>query len=289
MVSVIKYYNESWENSHKYIKENSVDLFFCDPPYFISGNKTNRVMFDSGFRNDWDRQWKNKEEYYAWVSSWMEVMYKQMKDNASAYICISWEHSGEFKNLLSKVGFKIQNRITWKRDKGRGSKKNWKSMHEDIWFVTKTNNYNFNADAVKIEKTVIAPYRDKDGNPKDWFMKDGKPIRYTYQGNIWTDIVVPFWSMKEVRSYAMTKKSKDNNLPKHSTQKPKDLVKRCILASSNSGDLVVDFFAGSGTTLISCVELERDCIVFDISKLCINMLEKRIENELINYEYNIGT
>jgi len=279
---MLKYYIDTCLNSSDYIKEGSVDLFFCDPPYFISGNKvSNEDDTNSSERTDWDRQWKSKNEFYDWSLSWMKLMFKQLKITGSAYICISWEHSGKFQELLVSCGFNIKNRITWKRDKGRGAKTNWKSMHEDIWFVTKTNKYTFNIDDIMVEKDVIAPYRDEKGNPKGWdYNSEGKPTRLTYPGNLWTQFTVPFWSMKEVRSYAKTKKSFNNVLKKHNTQKPKDLVKTCIKASSNVGELVVDYFIGSGTTIIAAKELNRDVIGFDISPKCVEMLKTRLNNEV---------
>ena len=277
----ITYYNTSCLFSSKYIEDESVDLFFCDPPYYISGNSKKNNDITSSKRADWDTQWENKEAFYSWTYTWLELMYKQLKPSGSAYICICWEHSGKFHEMLEKIGFNILNRITWKRDKGRGSSKNWKSMHEDIWFVSKSKKYIFNVEEVKVKKEVVAPYKDAEGNPKDWFIdSNGKKIRYTYPGNIWVDFTVPFWSMKEVRSYAKTIRSPENTLIKHNTQKPKDLVKRCICASSNKGDLVVDYFAGSGTTALAALELERKVIVFDISATCISMLEKRLINEI---------
>ena len=276
----LKAYPLSCFESDNFIENNSVDLFFCDPPYFISGTSAKQDLI-FGDRMDWDRQWKSKEEFYRWSAEWMSLMYKQLKPTGSAYVCICWEHSGKFQDILSKIGFNIINRITWKRDKGRGSTHNWKSMHEDIWFVSKSSKYVFNVEAVMVEKDVIAPYKNKDGSPKDWFVDaDGNKKRYTYPGNIWVDFVVPFWSMKEVKSYAKTKKTPNNVLTKHNTQKPKDLVKRCLLASSNEGDLVVDYFSGSGTTAIVAIELGRKAIVFDTNKLCMEMLEARLTNEL---------
>lgn len=279
----VRIINESWENSSNYIQENSIDLFFCDPPYFISGKKSENEEIDqnSGDRQDWDRQWENIDDYLSWTERWMRLMFAQLKPNGSAYICISWEHSGKFHQLLEKVGFKIQNRITWKRDKGRGSRTNWKNMHEDVWFVTKhATDYVFNVDSVMVEKEVVAPYRDAEGNPKDWYeTEDGRKVRMTYPGNLWTEYTVPFWSMKEVRSYAKTKKTPENELPKHNTQKPKDLVKRCIMASSNEDALIIDYFSGSGTTAIASKELKRRFIGFEISPLCVKMAIKRLEAE----------
>ena len=257
-------------NSPKHIKDKTVNLFFCDPPYNILSGQ------------EWDSQWKNNEEFYAWTEEWIQLMYNQLKDDGSAYVCISWQHSHMFHMILEKVGFRIVNRITWKRDKGRGSKTNWKSMHEDIFLVTKGSRYTFNIDDVMVEKKVIAPYKDKDGNPKDWWVNDnGEKVRLTHPGNLWTDFSVPFWSSKEVRSYAKTKRTPDNTLQKHPTQKPKDLVKRCILASSNKNDLVVDYFLGSGTTLVVCNELGRKCIGFEVDEQYHKIIETRVKNERV--------
>ncbi len=277
----IEYYNESFEQSVKYIKPNSVDLFFLDPPYYISGNKKNIDLTD-GDRSDWDSQWKTKDDFYQWIKKSLELAYLQLKPTGSLYLCISWQHSHHFHSLLEKVGFNVQNRITWKRDKGRGSKNNWKSMHEDIFFATKhKDNYTFNIDDVMVEKDVVAPYRNSDGTPKGWWVnEDGKKVRLTYPGNIWTDLCVPYWSMHEVKSYAKTKKTPDNKFKKHNTQKPKELVKKCILASSHVNDLVVDYFSGSGTTAVVCAEQDRKCITFDVNKTYIEILKTRLKKEV---------
>jgi site-specific DNA-methyltransferase (adenine-specific) len=282
MLPSVDYYIDSCINSNKYVEDGSVDLFFNDPPYFISGSSTNKATDStSGLRNEWDRQWKNEKEFYEWTDVWMSLMYSQMKETGSGYVCISWQHSGKFHELLRNNKFKIRNRITWKRDKGRGALNNWKSMHEDIWFFTKSNHYTFNVSDVMEIKNVVAPYKDKSGNPKGWFVdEDGNNVRYTYPGNLWTEFTVPFWSMHEVRSYAKTKRTPKNKYPKHNTQKPKDLVKKCILASSNKGDTVVDYFVGSGTTAIASFEVGRNSIVFDISETCIGMLKQRLKSEV---------
>lgn len=278
---MIKYYNESWENSSNYINPESVDLFFLDPPYFISG-KSKSPDLEMGMRADWDCQWNSLQQYEEWTDSYLKLAYNQLKPTGSIYVCISWQNSPTIHKLLEQNGFTILNRITWKRDKGRGSNTNWKSMHEDIFFAVKDKrNWTFNIDDVKIKKSVIAPYRNEDGTPKDWWVdENGEKVRLTHPGNLWDEFCVPYWSMNEVKSYAKTKRTPGNTLTKHNTQKPKDLVKRAILASSNPGDLVCDYFSGSGTTAIASEELCRNSIVFDINKNCIKMLQTRIENEL---------
>ena len=253
--------------SPEFIDNNSVDLFFQDPPYFTTSI-------------DWDNQWKNNEEYYAWCRLWISDMYDQLKENGSAYVCCQWLHSGMYQVMLQEAGFNILNRITWKKDKGRGSNSNWKQMHEDIWFVSKSKNYTFNVNDIKIEKKVIAPYKDDEGKPKDWWVnKKGEKVRLTYPGNLWETISIPFWSSHEVKSYAKSKKSPNNKFQKHSTQKPKELVKRCILASSNEGDFVVDYFGGSGTTLIAANETQRICTIFEKDKTYCEIIKTRVKNE----------
>ena len=261
-------HNNDCANSLSVIDAASVDLFFVDPPYFTTAI-------------EWDNQWKNNEEYYAWCKTWIANMYAQLKDTGSAYICCDWHHSGAYQTMLQEAGFNILNRITWKRDKGRGAATNWKQMHEDIWFVSKTKKYTFNIDSVKVKKKVIAPYKDESGNPKDWWIDEetGEKVRLTHPGNMWEDFSVPFWSSKEVRSYAKTKRTPNNMFEKHNTQKPKDLVKRCIMASSNTGDLVVDYFGGSGTTLIAAKELNRSCIIFEINSTYYEIIKTRLQNE----------
>jgi site-specific DNA-methyltransferase (adenine-specific) len=263
-------YHSDCLESNNYIDPNSVDLFFTDPPYYTTSI-------------EWDKQWKNNEEYYQWCKIWIKNMYLQLKDTGSAYICCQWQHSGMYQVMLQEAGFNILNRITWKRDKGRGSSSNWKQMHEDIWFVSKSKTYTFNINEVKIEKQVIAPYKDENGDPKDWWVNEnGDKVRLTHPGNLWETFSIPFWSSKEVRSYAKTKRTPNNKFEKHNTQKPKDLVKRCLIASSNKNDLIVDYFGGSGTTLIASKELERNCVIFEKNNTYIDIINTRLNSEIEN-------
>ncbi|HUT21933.1 MAG TPA: DNA methyltransferase [Candidatus Bipolaricaulota bacterium] len=236
--------------SIKLLPNNSIDLILTDPPY------NNRKNFGDGTVN------LSETEFEKWNDSWIKECFRILKPNGSIYVCIDWQNSGLIQDVLKKY-FIIKNRVTWKREKGRGSKTNWKNNMEDIWFATKSNDYTFNVDQVKIKKEVIAPYTDSAGNPKDWIEEDGKKFRMTCPSNIWTDLTVPFWSMPENTE--------------HPTQKPEKLIERIILASSSEEDLIFDPFLGSGTTCAVAKRLKRKYLGFEINKKYYILASKRLD------------
>ena len=248
-----KIFHDDFLTTSKFLPSESVDLIVTDPPYTISKE------FGKG------KVSTNKIKFKDWCQEWINECYLLLKQNGSIYICINWEASSIIEQLLQDK-FIIRNRITWKRDKGRGAKKNWKNNMEDIWYATKSDDYTFNLENVMIEKEVIAPYVDKDGKPKDWQEIDGKKIRMTHPSNIWTDMTVPFWSMAENTE--------------HPTQKPEKLIERIILASSNKNELVFDPFMGSGTTAIVAKKLNRNYLGFEIEKKFFTLIQKRIASNL---------
>ena len=232
------------------LPDESVDLIFADPPYNKGKDYGNNKMR------------KSSSEYEKWNREWIESAYSLLKPSGSIYICSSWKYSGLFQKIIEDY-FEIKNRITWRREKGRGSKRNWKNNMEDIWFGVKSNEYTFNIEDVKIKKEVIAPYKE-NGKPKDWKETDEGRYRYTHPSNIWTDTVVPFWSMHE-------------NTP-HPTQKPEMILERIIKASSNRGDVVLDPFMGSGTTATVSARLSRQFIGFEINEEYVRLSLKRLDS-----------
>lgn len=236
-----------------FLPNNFIDLLFIDPPYNLY------KKFNSGEFKE-----MNDEDYREWIDSWLSKLIRLLKKNASIYICADWKSSNAVY-IAAKKYFKIRNRITWEREKGRGSKKNWKNCTEDIWFCTISDEYTFNLDDVKIKRKVIAPYKTADGKPKDWKSASGGEkdnYRITHPSNIWTDITVPFWSMPENTE--------------HPTQKPEKLLAKIILASSNKGDFIFDPFAGSGTTLVTAKKLGRDFAGIEIDEYYCCLAQKRI-------------
>lgn len=233
-----------------FLPDKFVDLLFVDPPYNLdkcfNGRRFTKTSLD---------------EYQTWIDLWLSQLVRLLKPTASVYICADWLSSSSV-HIVAEKYFKIRNRITWEREKGRGALQNWKNCSEDIWYCTVSDDFTFNVEAVKLKRRVIAPYTLKNGDPKDWEKSEDGNFRLTFPSNLWTDLTIPFWSMSENTN--------------HPTQKPEKLVAKVILASSNPKDVILDPFLGSGTTSVVAKKLGRRFVGIEIDKMFCCMAEKRL-------------
>jgi len=241
------------------LPDRFVDLLFLDPPYNL--NKTfNGRKFSK----------RSEQEYTSWLTGVLALLTPCLKPTATIYICGDWRTSHSIFEAATEF-FRVRNRITWEREKGRGAKTNWKNSSEDIWFCTATNDYCYNVEDVKVRRQVIAPYRNGDGTPKDWEQTKSGNYRDTHPSNLWTDISIPFWSMPENTD--------------HPTQKSEKLLAKLLLASSNPGDMVFDPFLGSGTTVVAAKKLGRRFLGIEIDEefamLALRRLERAEEDPTI--------
>lgn len=233
-----------------YLPQGFVDLLILDPPYNL-----NKCFNNQKFTK------QPVDDYTEKLRRMFFCLKLTLKKTASIYICGDWHSSASIYTAASQF-FTVRNRITWEREKGRGSKTNWKNSSEDIWFCTASDDYTFNVDAVKLRRRVLAPYKE-DGQPKDWQDTGNGKFRDTAPSNFWTDITIPFWSMPENTD--------------HPTQKSEKLIAKLILAGSNPGDFVLDPFAGSGTTAVVAKKLGRRYLGIDMDEEYCLLAEQRLE------------
>lgn len=222
------------------LPSRSVDLLFLDPPYNLTKSFNGRIFSQ-----------QDEADYTEWLDGVIRNLLPYLKLTATVYICGDWRTSHSIFEAAARH-FTIRNRITWEREKGRGAKANWKNASEDIWFCTVSDEYFFDVEAVKLRRKVIAPYTHFDGSPKDWDRAEDGNFRDTHPSNLWTDISIPFWSMPENTD--------------HPTQKSEKLLAKLLLASSKSGDYVLDPFLGSGTTAVVSKKLGRRCFGIEIDQ-----------------------
>jgi len=248
------------------IPDGCANLIIIDPPYNLRkdfGDKTFKTM--------------KTGEYEDYLRSWFHKVCKKLTPDGSLYMCGDWKCTSSIQRVIEEE-LTILNRITWQREKGRGAQTNWKNSMEDIWFAVKNpNDYYFDVNAVKVKRSVIAPYKSK-GQPKDWEDTDDGKYRLTCPSNFWDDITVPFWSMPENTD--------------HPTQKPEKLYAKLILASSREGDLVFDPFLGSGTSAVVAHKLGRRYLGIEIDRHYSLLAAKRLlmadeNNSIQGYEDGI--
>jgi site-specific DNA-methyltransferase (adenine-specific) len=232
------------------LPEGTFDLLLADPPYNLS-----KEFGSEKFTR------RTSDSYEEWLDSWLGPCVRLLKPTASIYVCGDWRSAAAIQRAGTKY-FKLRNRITWEREKGRGARRNWKNNSEDIWFFTVSDEYTFDLEAVKQRRRVIAPYRE-NGRPKDWEHTENGNYRDTHPSNIWTDISVPFWSMRENTD--------------HPTQKPEKLLAKIILASTRPGELILDPFAGVGTSAVVAKKLGRRFVAIEADEHYCLLALKRLE------------
>ena len=238
----------------KEIRNESVDLIFADPPYNLSGNglkwEGNKTGGDWYMVNeDWDRM--SVPEYMRFTEQWIGACDRALKDGGSIYICCTYHNIAEAMIVLKQLNYKINNLITWQKTNAMPNMTRRVFTHSSefvVWAV-KGKKWIFNYEELR----EINPDRQKDGSLKQ--MRD-----------VW---LLPLVQGKE-------RLRGNDNRALHPTQKPEEMLKRIILASSKRGDLVLDPFLGSGTTGVIAKRLGRNWIGIEKNQAYVKAAEERI-------------
>lgn len=193
-------------------------------------------------------------------------MKRVLKQNGSIYLQMDYKISHWLRLIMEDVGLLFQNQIVWHYGLGNNNKKrNWQDKHDVILFATKSKNYTWNDMRGEVTPQMKAKYchKDEGGNymmsyGKKYYLKGGKRM-----GNVF-----------DMPNLSAT----DGERLGYSTQKPKELIKRFVLASSNENDVVADYYLGSGTTAEVCKELNRNFIGCDIGQKAIEITKQRLSD-----------
>lgn len=226
-------------------------IFYCDAfklIKYLDTESIDLICIDPPYGIKYlDQDWDSIEiDWFMFFKEFNRIL----KPNGNLIMFQGWSNVVD-TIILSKYLFKLNNWIIYDRIKGRGAKYNFVSTREDILWFTKGDNYTYNKISSNIKKKT-----------KGFGLKNNN--EYRALSNVWYDIppIVP-WS-----------KEKNN----HPTQKPLKLIERIIKIFSNNNDLVLDCFAGSGTTAIACENLERNFIVCDNNLDYFNIMKERLDN-----------
>ena len=230
------------------IPDDSVDLVIVDPPYGIGCGV-------------WD-VFKTEEAFIKFTDRWVNECFRVLKPTGTMWSFMGYSRIFDFVPILQGVGIvHLENWVVWARAKGRGSSKHLKSIREDIFHITKSDKFIWNN--LKVLREVICPYT-KNGKPRGWFVdENGKRVRWTGLGNVWT-YSAPFWKSKTDKQI-------------HPCQKPTLMIERLVLLSSNEEDIVLDPFSGSGVTAVVCENLKRKYICIERDEKHYNSSVERLK------------
>ena len=237
------------------LETGSVDLVFADPPYNIK-------------KAEWDT-FESQQEYVAWSVRWIEQAARVLKPEGTLYVCGFSEILADLRLPASRF-FKGCRWIVWHYKNKANLGDDWGRSHESILHFRKSREFTFNVDDVRIpygEHTLKYP-----AHPQAESSQYGKAAN---KDRIWHPH--PRGAKpKDVQEIPTTCNGMHEKTP-HPTQKPEELLRKIVLASSSPGDVVVDPFLGSGTTAVVAEQLQRQWKGCDLSAEFCQYAADRIE------------
>lgn len=233
----------------KTLPDSSVQLVLIDPPYNLDLE-----------------YWDTFPNYLEWAKQWIDEIYRVMTDNGNCVIFGGFQFQdqkqGDLLEILQytrhKTKLRLINLIIWYYKNGMSAHRYFANRHEEAIWLSKTKKYYFDLDSVRV------PY---DEESKKAALKDKRLIPENIEkGKNPTNV----WEIGRLNGNSVERVG-------HPTQKPLEIIRRFVKALSYEGSLVLDFFAGSGTTSRVCIEENRHSIMVDADSSLIGYFQKHLE------------
>jgi DNA modification methylase len=265
-------------------KQGGIKLIYIDPPFDVGADfsmdieiggdtftKKPNILEEIAYRDTWG---KGADSFISMIYERLVLMRDLLAEDGGIFVHCDWRVNSFIRLILDEIfgGIMHLNELIWCYETAGKSKSTWSRKHDTIYYYSKTESYFFDPTKSpmprKREKHMRVgvneagrEYEEKTdratGKVYRWYFDEGKlPMDF------WVDVPFINWEAKERTGYA--------------TQKPEKLLERIILSSSNEGDLVADFFCGSGTTAAVAEKLGRKWIVSDLGKFAIHTTRKRM-------------
>lgn len=241
------------------IKDNTIDLIYCDILYG-TGRNFGEYQDLKPIRSEIESHYLPRLIEMKRVLKQSGSIYLQMDTRINHWMRILMDDVFSYKNFKSE--------ISWGYSSGGGTKRKYASKHDIILFYTVSNEYTFNEPKMKVYQkkkysfSTVKEYQDADG----WY-------HLSTCSDFFNDIKTDWHNNMALGLFKNNSDKKQDAL--YPTQKPKALIERIIKASSNEGDLVADFYAGSFTTAEVCKDLKRNFIGCDINPNCFEKAKER--------------
>lgn len=195
------------------------------------------------------------ENYLAFTREWLQEAVRVLKPTGSIYVFMGFRFIARLYSILEdELGLQFNGWICWFYTQGMGKTRGFSPRHDDILFFSKSDKFTFNLDDIRVPQKY---YRSRNN------MRGANP------GDVWEFSHVHYCQ---------------DSRTTHPTQKPEGLMERMVLASSNPGELVVDPFAGSGTTVRVCQQLDRSCIGIELSIEYLDIIKSRLQQPFAGFD-----
>ena len=237
------------------LPDESVDLVFADPPYNIK-------------KAEWD-SFESQQEYVAWSLQWIEQAARVLKPAGTLYVCGFSEILADLRLPASRF-FQGCRWLVWHYRNKANLGRDWGRSHESILHLRKSKRFTLNIDQVRI------PYGNHTLKYPDHPQAETSQYGGNGEGRLWRPH--PRGAKpRDVLEIPTTCNGMHEKTP-HPTQKPEELLRKIVLASSNPGDMIIDPFLGSGTTAVTAEQLGRRWKGCDLSIEYCQWAAQRIES-----------
>lgn len=284
-------------------KQGGIKLIYIDPPFDVGADfsmkikienedftKKPNVLEELAYRDTWGR---GTDSFIAMIYERIQLMHSLLADDGAIFVHCDYRVSGYLRLVLDEIfgTDHILNEIIWGyRIQGVG-KKFYARKHDTIFYYAKNKDrYNFKATKerviyntpfidTQVEPAKIEQLKDKDVDLIRQCISDLKPIPYRFKEKLFDGYYSEVY-LRDVWDADDTKPliSGSSEYVDYPTQKPESLLERIIKNSTEEGDLVADFFVGSGTTIAAAEKLGRKWIASDMGKFSIHTSRKRMIN-----------
>ena len=237
----------------------SVDLVFADPPFNI------------GYDYDVYEDRKHADEYLDWTKAWGTQVHRVLKPTGTFWLAIGDDFAAELKVLFTReIGFSCRSWVIWYYTFGVNCTRKFSRSHTHLFhFVKDRAQFTFNADAIKVPSARQLVYQDIRANPKGRLPDDTWILRPQ-------DLPEGFQPKEDTWYFPRVCGTFKERAGFHGCQMPERVLGRIIDVSSNPGELVLDPFAGSGSTLIVAKKLGRDYLGFEFSENYAQRIGERL-------------
>ncbi|MBN1589039.1 MAG: site-specific DNA-methyltransferase [Pirellulales bacterium] len=244
----------------KQLGDGLVDLAFADPPFNI------------GYDYDVYHDKLESENYLAWSRDWTAEVVRVLKPNGTFWLAIGDEYAAELKIMLQRDhGLTCRSWVVWYYTFGVNCKAKFSRSHAHLFHMIKDpKNYTFNTEAIRVPSARQLVYGDRRANPKGRLPDDTWILRPQ-------DLPNGFEPDQDTWYFPRVCGTFKERAGWHGCQMPEQLLGRIIRASSHEGDVVLDPFAGSGTTLAVAKKLGREYLGYELSEEYSEQINRRLK------------